>query len=379
MRRSELERGVQNILEFITETSLDKFLREIMNSARKQEKGLDSKTKAVLLEVFRDITIRSQSFSRLEKDILKFFDLENLFEPHLWSAFSEGGYQQMSETSSAILQIKQFLPNFVDLLQQEYVQDVRNSPEDLPPQFQGKALLTVILPEEHGQVSNASRVIELIDSVNILYETYIEIHQEHYEPLILLACDSGSDKSFDFLGLAKAIEAIKEVVLTLWDRVIYFREKQYSERIKLVVETLPAIEKISGLEKEGKLGPEQAEKLRRQLVEGASKFLETGAITEEIYGEARFEPRQLMAAAPKLLTGTVEQVSETQPKLKRTVGVESDSELAFDGEETTNLSSLSAEEASMLKKLLEKIEIGKAQSTSNQSSYTSDDSPEPSI
>lgn len=121
----------------------------------------------------------------------------------------------ISETYSNLFQIISFLPKFVQLLRQEYLQDPRSSPEKLPLQFQGKALLTVVLPEEHGQVSNAKRVVELIESVNILYELYLEVYQEHYEPLILLACDSGSDKSFDFLGLAKAIEAIKEVVLSL--------------------------------------------------------------------------------------------------------------------------------------------------------------------
>ena len=350
MRRSELEKAVKNISDLIEEASLDVFLRDLLNVGRKQDKGLNIAIQAELFNVFKILIMKSQSFGKAEMEILKFFNLEQLFNHNVWTAFSEGDRDLISQTYFGINQITKFLPKFVKLLQQEYVQDAKKSPEALPPHFQGKALLTVILPEEHGQVSNAKRVIELIDSVNILYEAYIEINQEPYVPLILLACDSGSDKSFDFLGLAKAIEAIKEVVLSLWDRVIYFRERQHSERIKLVVETLPAIEKISGLEQEGKLGPEQAEKLRRQLIDGTSKFLETGAITEEIYGEARFEPRQLMAAAPKLLTGSVEPELEPKPKSEMAARIDPNLEMLLEDGEETNLSSLSEEEASTLKK-----------------------------
>ena len=59
----------------------------------------------------------------------------------------------------------------------------------------------------------------------------------------VIACDSGSDKSFDFLGVATVIECVKELILSLWNRVIYFSEYRMSERIKLVAEALPVIEK----------------------------------------------------------------------------------------------------------------------------------------
>ena len=132
--------------------------------------------------------------------------------------------------------------------------------------------------------------------------------------MILLACDSGSDKSFDFLGLAKLVEMVKEIILSLWDRVVFFREKQMGERIDLIAKSLPVIERIVEMEKLNHLAPEQAEILRRNIVSGVEKFIQAGAIIPEVESHSRYNPRQLMAPEPKLLampTTSVSQHSES--------------------------------------------------------------------
>ena len=55
------------------------------------------------------------------------------------------------------------------------------------------------------------------------------------------------------------------------------------------------------MEKNKKIGNEQAESLKRRIIEGSTKFVKSGAMIPEIEKEAKQNPRQLLAPEPKLL------------------------------------------------------------------------------
>jgi hypothetical protein len=55
------------------------------------------------------------------------------------------------------------------------------------------------------------------------------------------------------------------------------------------------------MEQKKSLSPEQAELLRRDLIDGATKFLETGSSIPEIRDSSRFQPTSLLTPIPKLL------------------------------------------------------------------------------
>ena len=165
-----------------------------------------------------------------------------------------------------------------------------------------KHILNLVILEEADKYSNPKRVIETLEAVQLLYESVAILEgQRNDQQMILLACDSGSDKSFDLLGIAKLVEAVKEIILSLWDRVVFFREQKMGVRLELVASKLPIIEKISEMEKAGNLEREQAEILRRDIGLGAEKFINAGAIIPEIESHSHFNPRQLMSPEPKLL------------------------------------------------------------------------------
>jgi hypothetical protein len=145
-----------------------------------------------------------------------------------------------------------------------------------------------------------------------LYDSFAEIYQESSSELIVLACDSGSDKSFDFMGAAKVVECIKDTLLALWDKVIFFRERQFSERLRLVTESVSALTALDDVN----MPPEGKEKIKRQITEGLSAFFTTGCIIPEIEEKSTFNPRVLMAAEPKLLKGTPEPEPEKPIEVK---------------------------------------------------------------
>ena len=87
----------------------------------------------------------------------------------------------------------------------------------------------------------------------------------------------------------------------MWDRVVFFRELQVQQRIRLVAEALPILERVSETERDQKIGPEQAAILRGQITTGVAKIASSGAVIPEMEATAHHEPRRLLAPQQKLL------------------------------------------------------------------------------
>lgn len=192
--------------------------------------------------------------------------------------------------------------------------------------------LTVIVIEEEGQFSRPERLIEVLSGVVALYENCARIEGVTSSHLTVLACDSGSDKSFDFLGFAKVMEQVKEIFIALWDRVVFYKEKKLSSQIEVVAQGLPVLAKLTELESTEILGREEAEIIRRGILDGCGRILRAGAIIPEIHAHSSHNPRVLMAAEKMLLMPPAEDVNhgtargEPQPAapIEEGASVESD-------------------------------------------------------
>jgi hypothetical protein len=88
-------------------------------------------------------------------------------------------------------------------------------------------------------------------------------------------------------------------------------EDLFRDSLELVASSLPILEKISKLEQEQSIGREQAEMVRRKVIEGVGQFLVCGAVIPEMTERSHFEPRDLMASEPKLLSAGIPE--ETPP------------------------------------------------------------------
>jgi hypothetical protein len=89
--------------------------------------------------------------------------------------------------------------------------------------------------------------------------------------------------------------------ILIFGRLISYIERRYSERLELVAKPLPIINNITNLANEGKISPEQAELLHRQIISGTTKFIDSGAVIPEIRQRSHFDPASLLEAAPRLL------------------------------------------------------------------------------
>jgi hypothetical protein len=294
MRRTELIDGVKTILE---------------RSGSKEDDGRGNNSDVLI--ALNGYAIDASKFGETERKIASILKIEILTDARRWLNFSIRT-PMAHELWMLVGQAERFLPTIMNLIEQDYVETMKHDPGKAPAVFQGKALLSVIILEEKDKYSNPKRVIETLEAVQLLYESVAILNdQKNEQQMVLLACDSGSDKSFDLLGIAKLVEAVKEIILSLWDRVVFFREQKMGAKLELVANSLPIIEKISEMQKAGHLEPEQAEILRRNISLGAQKFINAGATIPEIEGHSHFNPRQLMSPEPKLLAMPTIPVAQT--------------------------------------------------------------------
>ena len=166
---------------------------------------------------------------------MKILELDILLEPSFWASIFKFADKMSSsdaedarslprheldvgflfKASSSIRFAKEYLPKIIDLLSQKYKSDIIGKDKSLPDDLKGKEILTVILTEEDRNFSSPERITVILDSISKLYSAVAELKGLKAGDLSVLSCDSGSDKSFDFLGAGKVIS---EVIPTCTDQ-----------------------------------------------------------------------------------------------------------------------------------------------------------------
>jgi hypothetical protein len=300
MRRTDLTKSIQKITTALTESNIS----AVIFPAREK---VDME---LLLSIFQTYASFSKNFSETERQILRLFNIEALDNPKFWAKLlgPESEKESFLKTRSGLRYFLEYVPAILNLLKQDHVVYSEEREKNMPDFSLGqtKVMLTVILPEQNNEISSPERLIKALESIHLLYSAFAIIENTDSIDLSVAAIDSGSDKSFDFLGAAKLMESVKELIIGLWDRVVFYREKKLSERVDLIVKSLPVIEKINEMEKLGSIGPEQAEILKRNIIMAANNFISVGAIIPEFSNYSSFDPRLLMTPEPKLLTNSTE-------------------------------------------------------------------------
>jgi len=314
MRREVLVNATSKIIDDLKRCGVDKTVQEVMETFHRPSSEEERKIR-IPLDVFRNYSIATSTYSDAELEVCKILDIEDLLEVSFWESLAhpEDPQRIYKIHSSIVFSIVQ-LPKLLALIEQEHIGDIRNQVKELPEELKGKTLLSVLVIEDKNQFSSPERLVHVLDAISNLYSVFATIEGESESDLIVLACDSGSDKSFDFLGMAKLMEQIKETIIQIWDRRVFYRQKHASECLSLIAESLPILKEIDELKKSESLGAEQAELLKRKVIDGATKFVQSGALIEEMEGESTHAPRQLMRPEPKLLVSPWSDGVNTEPE-----------------------------------------------------------------
>ena len=258
-------------------------------------RGASKESPAKLLHALRAYSISAHAYSDAGRAVAKVFEIEKVEDPEFW-------VRLLGETDDSIM-----LRNRLAFMTRELPQIlVLLAQDSVPEQAEGKDLefvsLQIRLIEEDGRFSTVSRVLQALSACQELYDALAILEDDVSQPLAIAAIDSGSDKAFDLFGAAKVVSELRQLILSIWDLVVFHRERKLGRQLELIASALPILERIKKMEDSEKLGREQAQIIRNGIMDGTKKFLDAGVIMDEFSAHARTDPRLLLAPEQKLLS-----------------------------------------------------------------------------
>ena len=313
MLRSDLSTSVDNLLDAFEHSCLINNLK----SARDAKSGGKEQLPQLLMNSLNDFSIQSQKFEKSERMFLYSYNCEKILDPSEWvnilpNSASDG---LVYELYTDLEDLKKFLLNFKPLIEQKHNRLKDDEPQDHSQvETDEGGLLTVILNEDAEKNSSPDRFVQMFEAINLFYESFAILEKKDSK-IVLADCDSGDAKSFDFLGDKRIITLMKELILELWDRVMFNREKQLESRIDSISNDLLIFDAIQELEKNKSLKQVEAKAVRDQIQQGAVRFIATGATIPEMDQHTTFIPKALMTPQAKLVPEVQE--SDTQKSNKR--------------------------------------------------------------
>lgn len=345
MRRKELIDAVNEMNQAINDSGVAEALMELADAARSNKA---SESSANVLTALKKFAVVASNFKPATKELIDIFNLTALEDPSVWLQFLE--------PSAALFQVvqyiqlaKAYLPRIVKLIEQSTVQAITQSTQEANSKYKGMSVLTATVFEQGNLFSSPTRLAHVLESINLFYTSCALMSDESPSTLSVIACDSGSDKSFDFLGIARVMECVVKIIESLWDRVVFYKEHQFEERLDLITKSLPILVQINKLEEEKQIEPERAEILRRNIFDGSNKFIESGATIPQIESKSHYDARKLMSPVQKLLAS-----SSVDPTQEDNAGSGLKEQSTQKVSDEANFSNLNKDEQETLRRLYEK-------------------------
>ena len=308
MLRTEIMRGLANLLTTVEDSQVLDVVERVYRELTRQS-GEVRVTE--VLEAYQKFLLAYNSrFTTVERNLMRTLEIHEFAEAEWWSVVigAASGAGKTQEAAASIGHplyrlrfVADYLPQVIALLRRDSDPDLAALKATAYAGGQRSGHLLLILPEEGGKFSSPQRLSASIDAVCILYEAFAELNVQSSTDLVVKSCDSGLDKIFEFQGLPDIIAKVKELLLDLWDNVIYYREKRFAERLDLTAKHLPILADIGALEEKKQIQKERAELLRRKFTSGATKFFETGSSIPEMAQHSSYVPRTLLAPKETLL------------------------------------------------------------------------------
>ncbi len=297
MRRREILSGLNQALNAIDASGVHNQLEAILTAPDSEKINVEKLTQ--LLESFKQYSIEADKFNEAARLANEVLSLHRLSDPMNWQRVL--GPRRLSTIHSLFSIVnfaKTYVPKLVKLLEFDYPSSrVREGIK--ANEFK---VLTVNLYEGDNVLSSPIRLANILESINHFYTACALNSGMSPSTLSVVACDSGSDKSFDFLGLASVMDCVERLIKTIFERVFFFREYQFDERLDLVAKALPIMEQIKRMEEHKEIAPEMAEILRRNIFDGTNKFIQSGATINSMEDKSEYDARTLLSPVPDVWT-----------------------------------------------------------------------------
>lgn len=169
-------------------------------------------------------------------------------------------------------------------------------------------ILTIILQYQDSLKPTAATVAQILSSTTELYASIATLTGDReFPPLRVIYFDSGSSIRFDLKGLGDPIKRVKELLVEAWNLVRYREVEDYRRNNRAILEGLKTVREIESLRDRNELPEEDALRLRKLILDGATTLLDNGALPREAMKVEIIEnvrildefQQKLLPAAPK--------------------------------------------------------------------------------
>lgn len=331
MRREELLIAFNRITSDIEKTGISNLVNDVLTSFHDPTHGpinMKSDNESInILKIHFGWQTAYNAYGTVETEVFKALDLEELNNYEIWGILMGFSTQIRSENQDIsdsehfghilgldqkLRQLRQVIKPITALLDRKSKLGSESEDGVLP------SYLSVRLIEDEGEFTTAIRVVQVVESIQKIYDAFQKFENTSDSPLSVAYLDSGSDKSFDFTGATSIINFIKEFLLDIYDRYSQHKKVQAENFIDIAKGSIEIFDQINVRVKEGKLPQDAAKIIEIGLIEGMQSFLSVGAITSEIEQSEITSPRMIMKQEVKLLTSSseVEKISKPKPKAR---------------------------------------------------------------
>ena len=307
MRREALKSAIERISSDLTQSGLNKMFEDALAHFRNSASTDSKREQWASHSCISDYLVRTSRYGSAEISVLRSLNMDDFLKATFWEVAFEGtdaGF--IYSTNSKINFAVTYLPKIVALLRRELIDEDQMDLEVT----KNVSIQRIILVDEAGKLSSPDRIIEMIQSIKSIYSVIAEINNYTGDDLSIVGLDSGSEKSFDFLGVAKLMHELRETLNSVYGMIAFHKHNLTMKNLQIAGETLKVVEQIRNLETDGAITNEEALRLRHSLYSGIEKFASTGAYTPEMEGNID-TPQILMRPQTRLLTGPVEALSES--------------------------------------------------------------------
>jgi len=299
MRRKQLIDTTYKIQQAISESELLERLHVRILALSKQGKKVPNV--GDLLAALNKFSISTSKLSDAEKEVLKQLDLHYLNDPKNWpKLISTDQPDLLKSIFSNLRRLRSSLGYFQKVICIGHDELKNKTAED-------ETISILLLPDKNTK-DTPKKIASTLESVQQLYNCFVTLeHIENPAELTIIGMDSGNEKSIELTGETIVLEKMKELLYGVWMQVLPSHNQYLSEQLKLILKSLPILERIEELSTLGRLEKEKAALVKRQLTTSLEDLIRSNTIVEEMYDHWEKDPRVAMQLTPRLTTQNIEE------------------------------------------------------------------------
>lgn len=306
MRREELQKSLLNISNLLVQLAFEQILQFASPRSDRNESDLK-----IILEKYAYYLSGYEKLSAQERLIINEFGLEKLQEISFWSDLiskGDGDRSHLFQTNFRINVAQRSAEVFAKLLDRNSDQ-IPDKLEAIDQSGRPNAVevkkVKIIVREGDMPDLTLRGLVNILNDINNIYEAIVRAYQIPHIDLVVGAVDSGSDKSFDIIGVSKAVDIFSKFFLESWDRIRFSNEQKMEKSFKSVSDGLDLIDKIGKSADSKAISQEEAEKLKRTVVRSMDNLLHNGVYTPEVDERSPVRPSEISFERKLMITHQV--------------------------------------------------------------------------